>query len=119
GHRRERPLLHIRAAATTTNAVSTPLHDLLADLVARYRGDGAGEVATYIPELATADPDWFGICLVTMDGAAYEAGDSRQPFTIQSISKPFAYGLALEQRGAEEVSRRVGLEPSGEAFNSI
>jgi glutaminase len=95
------------------------LHDLLADLVARYQGDDAGEVATYIPQLATADPGWFGLALVTMDGVAYEAGDCRQPFTIQSISKPFAYALALEQRGPDDVNRRVGVEPSGEAFNSI
>jgi glutaminase len=78
-----------------------------------------GEVATYIPELAKADPDWFGICLVTTGGQVYEAGDSGIPFTIQSISKPFVYGLALEDNGLSEVLAKVGVEPTGDAFNSI
>ena len=111
--------MHNSAATLIPKSLSTPLHDLLNDLIARYLSDQSGEVATYIPELASADPNWFGICLVTTDGAAYEAGDSAQPFTIQSISKPFAYGLALQQHGAEAVCRKVGVEPSGEAFNSI
>ena len=78
-----------------------------------------GKVATYIPGLAKANPDWFGICLVTANGTAYEVGDSRQPFTIQSISKPFVYGLALEDQGRQHVLSKVGTEPTGDAFNSI
>ena len=100
-------------------AAQTPLHDLLFDMIERFGANDAGEVATYIPELASADPDWFGICLVTTDGAAYAVGDSRQTFTIQSISKPFAYALALKEHGAAAVRNRVGVEPSGDAFNSI
>ncbi len=78
-----------------------------------------GAVATYIPELAKANPDWFGICLVTCTGSVYEAGDSAQPFTIQSISKPFVYGMALEDHGRARVVEKVGVEPTGDAFNSI
>lgn len=78
-----------------------------------------GEVASYIPELTKADPAWLGIALVTVDGHVYQVGDSRQPFTIQSISKAITYGLALEDRGLDYVIDRVGVEPSGEAFNSI
>ena len=66
-----------------------------------------------------ADPNWFGICLVTADGAVYEAGDTAQEFTIQSISKPFNYGIALEDHGKAEVLKKIWMEPSGEAFNSI
>ena len=76
-------------------------------------------MASYIPELTKADPNWFGICLVTMDGVAYSVGDSEQLFTIQSISKPFVYATALTDRGRDFVARRVGVEPSGDAFNSI
>jgi glutaminase len=76
-------------------------------------------VATYIPELAKADPRAFGICVATADGHVYEAGDTRTAFTIQSISKPFVYGLALEDRGGQAVRERVGVEPTGEAFNAI
>ena len=78
-----------------------------------------GTVATYIPELAKADPDWFGICVVTVDGYAYTVGDSDRAFTIQSISKPVVYAAALADRGRAGVLRKVGVEPSGEAFNSI
>jgi glutaminase len=78
-----------------------------------------GEVASYIPPLALADPDDFGLALVSMDGHSYQAGRSRVPFTIQSVSKPFVYGLALAELGIDEVSRWVGNEPSGDAFNAI
>jgi glutaminase len=66
-----------------------------------------------------ADPDDFGICIVTADGQVFEAGDCDRPFTIQSISKPFTFGMAIEEYGHEEVARHVGVEPSGDAFNSI
>src|SRR4051812_46149318 len=79
----------------------------------------AGQVATYIPELSKADPDNFGICLVTADGRTFEVGECDIPFTIQSISKPFNFGLAVEQLGHERVFQHVGVEPSGDAFNSI
>ena len=78
-----------------------------------------GEVASYIPELLKADPKWFGIALITVDGHVYQVGDSRQLFTIQSISKAITYGIALEDNGVEAVLRKVDVEPSGEAFNSI
>ncbi len=98
---------------------SCPIGRILRDLHERFLPLDAGEVATYIPELATADPRWFGISLATADGHVYEVGDTRQPFTIQSISKPFVYGLALEDRGKEAVLARIGVEPTGDAFNEI
>ncbi len=84
-----------------------------------FAGMDTGAVASYIPELLKADPAWFGVALVTVDGHVYQAGDSRQPFTIQSISKAITYGIALEDQGTEAVMRKVDVEPSGEAFNSI
>jgi glutaminase len=98
---------------------ASPIKDYLEYLQSSILEETAGEVATYIPELAKADPNWFGISLVTTDGHVYEIGDSRIPFTIQSISKPFVYGLALEDHGVDKVLERIGVEPSGEAFNSI
>jgi len=83
------------------------------------RSNQTGEIATYIPELARANPESFGLCLAMADGELYRAGESSLPFTIQSISKPFVYAMALQQFGHEEVRRCVGVEPSGEAFNSI
>jgi glutaminase len=84
-----------------------------------YRSLDEGEVATYIPELGRADPSWFGIAVVTADGHVYEVGDTGLEFTIQSISKPFVFGMALEDRGRDLVLERVGVEPSGNPFNAI
>jgi glutaminase len=86
---------------------------------ARHRRLDSGAVATYIPELGKADPAHFGVCVVTADGGVFAAGDCDEPFTIQSISKPLTFGMALEAYGHEQVSRHVGVEPSGDAFNSI
>ena len=99
--------------------MQSPLQAYLEALHNRLAGLHEGDLPSYIPELAKADPDWFGICLVTMDGAAYCVGDSEQRFTIQSISKPFVYGTALADRGLEFMASKVGVEPSGDAFNSI
>lgn len=85
----------------------------------QYQPCKQGVVASYIPELAQANPDWFGISAVGVDGLQCHLGDSLQPFTIQSISKPFVYGLALENWGEEYVLSRIGVEPTGEPFNSL
>lgn len=97
----------------------SPIDVYLRDLHAKYRLFREGNVADYIPELTKASPDWFGICIATRDGHVYETGDTRQPFTIQSISKAITYGLALEDRGENLVLSRVSVEPSGDAFNAI
>ena len=98
---------------------TTPVATYLERLRARHASLVDGSVASYIPELAKADPAWFGIALLTIDGASYEVGDTRQPFTIQSISKPLTYGLVLEDLGEPAIRRRIGVEPTGDAFNSI
>src|ERR1043166_7297591 len=105
--------------AGETASQTSPVLDYLNQLHQEYASSTEGKVANYIPELAKADPEWFGICLVTTSGSVYEAGDSRQEFTIQSISKPFVYGLALEDNGRIPVLQKVGVEPTGDAFNSI
>ncbi len=78
-----------------------------------------GRVADYIPELYRADPSWFGIALVSMEGHRYQVGEAERHFTLQSVSKPFVYALALSDLGLENVIAHVGAEPSGEAFNAI
>src|SRR5262245_9496685 len=102
-----------------SHSATHEVQTLIDDLHAKYMSLDDGDVAIYIPELAKADPDQFGVSLVIMDGRVFEAGDCVQPFTIQSVSKPFMFGLALEELGHENVSRYVGVEPSGDAFNSI
>lgn len=95
-----------------------PIEAYLADLHRQLNPNTDGEVATYIPQLATVDPNLFGIVIATVDGRLYSVGDTEIPFTIQSVSKPFLYGLALEGHGRDEVLRHVGVEPTGDAFNS-
>jgi glutaminase len=98
---------------------ASPIDAYLARLHQDWLPDRSGAVADYIPPLALADPDAFGIAVTTTEGHSYEVGDSRVGFTIQSMSKPFTYGLAIADRGFEAVDAKVGVEPSGEAFNSI
>lgn len=97
----------------------SPVPDYLDEVLEALREDRAGAVADYIPELAAAEPEQLGISLTTALGRTYAAGDADVEFTIQSISKPFAYAAALMDRGAETVLAAVGVEPSGEAFNEL
>jgi len=85
----------------------------------KYSECNEGNVATYIPELGKANPDHFGVAVVGVDGDVYEAGETSAEFTIQSISKAFVFGLAVETHGRDAVLKRVGVEPSGDAFNSL
>jgi glutaminase len=84
--------------------------------VDRYYESGRGY---YGPELAGEERDRFAICISALDGSLYRAGDHGLAFPLQSISKVFAYALALEDHGRDVVLERVGVEPSGDAFNSI
>ena len=102
---------------TTTDR--SPVQQYIDRLHLAHRGVDAGDVATYIPELGKADPSWFSIAIATMDGQVYETGHTDVEFTIQSISKPFVYGMALDDRGADFVLDRVGVEPTGDPFNAI
>ena len=99
--------------------VKPPLLRFLTDCHSEFSAETGGAVADYIPELSTADPERFGISLATIDGHVYEVGDTRIPFTIQSISKAFVFALALDTLGAARVESAIGVEPSGDPFNSI
>lgn len=71
------------------------------------------------PASAVADPEDFGIALATVDGHIYEVGATRTEFSIQSISKPLSYGLAIADLGMAAVDAHVDVEPSGDPFNEI
>lgn len=100
-------------------SAAAPIRDVLKDLHTRLVANYEGKIADYIPELATASPDSFGIALCTTDGQIVEYGDYKTSFTIQSVSKPFMFGLAIGDHGLDHVLSKVGVEPTGEAFNSI
>lgn len=97
----------------------TPIPDYLNEILDDLRDDDRGAVADYIPGLASADPDRLAVALTTVEGRTYAAGDSDVEFTIQSMSKPFAYAAALTDRGTTFVDGRIDIEPSGEAFNEL
>lgn len=79
---------------------------------------GEGKVADYIPMLGSVPIDRFGIAVATLDGQVHCAGEAREPFSVQSVSKVHTLTLALEAAGAE-LWDRVGREPSGVPFNSL
>src|SRR5512137_2415085 len=86
---------------------------------ARYRTLDEGKNADYIPALAKVDPKLFGVALVTVDGKAFKKGDVGAPFSIQSISKVFTLASALQTSGDEAVLQKIGVDATGQVFNSI
>ena len=110
---------NLSALLTNIKSAASPFRRYLQEIHARLSPVMDGKVADYIPELAKADPRWFGISVVTLNGARYETGDYEQRFTIQSVSKAFMYGLALEDHGRQKTLSKVGVEPTGDPFNSI
>ena len=78
-----------------------------------------GNVASYIPELSKADGEALGICVTTLDGEEFFAGDYETKFTIQSISKVVTLMLAIIDNGVDYVFSKIGMEPTEAAFNSI
>ncbi len=107
--------------AQPVSAVPRPgvVAGIVAEVYRLCRTERSGELADYIPELAAVPPDSFALCLATADGKIYGTGDDTTAFTIQSISKPFTYALALADRGPAAVAARIDVEPSGEPFNEI
>ncbi len=93
--------------------------ELLSTLFNEVKGINAGAVATYIPQLARVNPEYFAFSVCTIDGQRYEIGDSDVDFCVQSCSKPLTYCLALEEHGEEVVHRYIGREPSGVSFNEL
>lgn len=82
------------------------------------RGKNLGQVATYIPALGNVDPEKFGVCLTKINGERFSIGDCHEPFSIQSIAKVLSLSMAFDLL-KDEIWTRVGVEPSGTAFNSL
>lgn len=85
----------------------------------KYKNLDEGANADYIPALAKVDPDLFGIVLVTVDGEVHEIGDVTSEVSIQSISKVFTMARVLQDSGEKELATRVGVDATGQPFNSI
>jgi glutaminase len=85
----------------------------------KYKDLQEGKNADYIPALAKVDPNLYGIAVVTLDGKAYTAGDNKSEVSIQSISKVFTLANVIQESGADLIRDTVGVDPTGQAFNSI
>lgn len=112
--------------ATGQTYVSTghlPEAELVAELVReahqRFGAVGYGQISTVYPTLAAVPGDLFGICVAGTNGAVYEVGQTSHPFTIMSVSKPFAFALVCEHLGAEDARARLGVNATGLPFNSV
>ena len=93
--------------------------DVLAEIAVLVRPHfGKGRTAQYIPQLASVNPNQFGMAICTIKGEEHAIGDADVPFSAQSITKLVALGLALNRIG-DEVWTRVGKEPSGTPFNYL
>lgn len=101
------------------HTIASSFQAFLTEVHTQYKSLQDGTVANYIPELAKVNPNLFSICIATVKGDVYEVGDYNELFTIQSISKVFVYGLALEDHGRDYLLTKVGVEPTGDTFNAI
>ena len=86
---------------------------------AKHKNDRRGKNASYIPALAEVDRQLFGVCVTTVDGQTFSSGDAECEFALESISKVFTAALAIEQVGPRQFHRKVGADPTGEAYNSV
>ncbi len=95
------------------------VRDVVTHAYQRYRTNTDGTVAGYIPVLAQASPDWFGISVVGARGRSFEIGDVATTFSIQSVSKPFVFALVCEAIGYPQARRRLGVNSTGFPFDSL
>jgi glutaminase len=91
---------------------------LVDEAYALFKNDKSGENASYIKILTETPSELFGVVIVTKDGKVFKAGDVDYRFSIQSVSKPFTAALVMTQQSPEVLKDKVGVEPTGMAFNS-
>lgn len=99
--------------------MKSPIPDYLTEVLQAVRQIEDGAPADYIEVLAKADTSLLSIAIATADGQVHAVGDDAAEFSIQSISKAFAHALAIGDAGLERVLSKIGVEPSGDAFNEL
>jgi glutaminase len=92
---------------------------LVIEAYARYQSDRGGQVSKVYPALARMPADLFGVCVVGTSGNVYAAGDTDQPFSIMSVSKPFVFALVCQTIGWRAARERIGANSTGLPFNSL
>jgi glutaminase len=108
-------------AVVSTGSLPDPreVELLLHEAFELYRTVTDGKVADYIPALAATTPELFGLCVASVDGAVFAAGDSDVAFSIQSVSKPFVFALIVEALGFDDARLKLGVNNTGLPFNSV
>ncbi len=113
-------LIGVFSASLDAQALSKErINKVLKEAYDKYKGDMGGANADYIKALAIVNPNIFGITLVDTKGNIYEYGDTKEQVSIQSISKVFTAALVMSERGVKFVQKRIGVNATGAAFNSI
>ncbi len=116
-------ILVLGAEAALAKGPQLPTDDQLKAAVdqsyAQAQSVTGGKNADYIPALAKVDPNIFGVALVTVDGRVFTSGDIKSEVSIQSISKVFTLALVLSQRGSKPIEDNIGVDATGQPFNSI
>ena len=117
-------LCFLTGFAIVTAQISNPLskekiNAALDEAYTKFKDVKEGKNADYIKELATVDPNIFGIALVTADGQVYTKGDVDSKVSIQSVSKVFTMAKVIEEQGHQAVQDKIGVDATGEVFNSI
>jgi len=106
-------------AAQARGPIPKDLQPVVKAAYEKFKDDQRGKNADYIPELAKVPSELFGVVVVTAKGKVYTAGDVDYAFSIQSVSKPFTAALVMQEQGAEAIKDKIGVEPTGQKFNSI
>ena len=104
--------------AQAADPAPADLQRVVDEAYAKYKDLKDGANADYIPILTTVPSDLYGVVIVTRDGKVYSAGDTDYEFSIQSVSKPFTAGLIMAEQGPKTLREKIGVEPTGLAFNS-
>ena len=108
------------ALAKDTDALSKEsIQAALDSAYAQFKDLKEGRNADYIPALAKVDPNIYGVALVTTDGRVYTKGDVASEVSIQSISKVFTMAKVIEEQGPEAIANNMGVDATGQVFNSI
>ena len=102
-----------------TTLTEERIQTVLNEAYAKFKDNQEGKNADYIKALALVDSKIFGISLVTADGKVYEAGDTKEVVSIQSISKVFTAAKVMQEKGDKFLQEKIGVNATGLAFNSI
>ena len=113
------PTPPITVSSSPATQPASDLQHVVDEAYAKFKDDHSGKNADYIPYLASVPSNLFAVVIVTTDGQVYSAGDIDYAFSIQSCSKVFTLAEVMQESGLEAVKKKIGVEPTGQPFNSV